>query len=261
VRARAAYLVTVIQRKESMFNVPPVVLATIAILVAVHAARMLLLTDEQDLRLLLTFGFIPARYDSEVAAAGGLPGGFGADLWTFFSYAFLHADLLHIGVNLAWLLPFGTALARRFGAWRYAVFMLAVSAAGAFAHLVSHPGALVPMIGASAAISGAMAAALRFIFQQGGPLGLWRADPSGEAYRVPAASLIDSLRDPRFLIFVGVWFGLNALFGLGSVPIGGEQGQEIAWQAHIGGFVAGFFLFNAFDPMGRPSGFDARPSG
>ncbi len=249
-----------IQRKEPMFNVPPAVLVTVAVLIAVHALRVLLLSDEQDLRLLLTFAFIPARYSTELAAAGGLPGGFGADLWTFFTYAFLHADVLHIGVNLAWLLPFGTALARRFGTWRYAAFMLVVSAAGAFAHLVSHPGAMVPMIGASAAISGAMAAALRFIFQHGGPLGLWRADPGGEAYRVPAASLIASLRDPRFLIFVGVWFGLNALFGLGSVPIGGEQGQEIAWQAHIGGFVAGFFLFSAFDPVGRRSGFDARPS-
>jgi membrane associated rhomboid family serine protease len=260
VNTLAAYLITVIQRKEPMLNVPPPVLATVGVLIAVHAVRMLLLSDEQDLQLLLTFAFIPARYGTYLAA-DGLPGGFGADLWTFFTYAFLHADLLHIGINLAWLLPFGTALARRFGTWRYTVFMLVVAAAGAFAHLISHPGALVPMIGASAAISGAMAAALRFIFQQGGPLGLWHADPSGDAYRVPATSLINTLRDPRFLIFVGVWFGLNALFGLGSVPIGGEQGQEIAWQAHIGGFVAGFFLFNAFDPVGGQSKFDPRPSG
>ena len=82
---------------------------------------------------------------------------------------------------------------------------------------------------------------------------MWRGGPGGDAYRVPAASLLATLRDPRFLIFVGVWFGLNALFGLGSVPIGGEQGQEIAWQAHIGGFVAGFFLFSAFDPVGGQS--------
>jgi membrane associated rhomboid family serine protease len=232
-----------------MFNVPAAVVATMAVLVAVHALRVLVLTDEQDFRFLLTFAFIPARYGTE-PIAGVLPGGFGAELWTFFTYAFLHADLLHIGLNLAWLLPFGTALARRFGTWRYVLFMLVVAAAGAFAHLLSHPGALVPMIGASAAISGAMAAALRFVFQQGGPLGLWRGDVDSNAYRVPAASLLQTLRDPRFLIFLGVWLGLNAAFGLGSVPIG-EQGQEIAWQAHIGGFLAGFFLFNAFDPIGR----------
>ena len=112
-----------------------------------------------------------------------MPGGFVADLWTFFTYAFLHADLMHLGLNLAWLLPFGTALARRFGAWRYILFMLVTSAAGALAHLVSHWGALEPMIGASAAISGAMAAAMRFVFQQGGPLAAFRGG-ADEAYRV-----------------------------------------------------------------------------
>jgi membrane associated rhomboid family serine protease len=231
-----------------MFNVPPVVLATVAVLLAIHALRMLVLTDTEDVQFLLTFAFIPARYETDLLVGGSFPGGFGADLWTFFTYAFLHADLLHIGLNLAWLLPFGSALARRFGTWRYIAFMLVVSAAGAFAHLISHPGAMVPMIGASAAISGAMAAALRFVFQAGGPLGLWRGQSNGNAYRVPAASLIATLRDPRFLVFLGAWLGLNLLVGLGSVSIG-EEGQQIAWQAHIGGFIAGLLLFNAFDPV------------
>ena len=44
-----------------------------------------------------------------------------------------------------------------------------------------------------------------------------------------------TLRDPRFLIFLGVWLGINMLFGLGTLPIAGE-GQDVAWQAHIGGF-------------------------
>jgi membrane associated rhomboid family serine protease len=240
-----------------MFNVPPAVVATVVVLVGVHALRMLVLTDEQDLQFLLAFAFIPARYSIDLRAVGSLPGGFGADLWTFFTYAFLHANLLHIAVNLAWLLPFGTALARRFGTWRYVAFMLVVAAAGAFAHLVSHLGAMVPMIGASAAISGAMAAALRFVFQHGGPLGLWRGDVNSEdAYRVPAASLTATLRDPRFLAFLGVWLGLNVLFGLGSVSIG-EEGQEVAWQAHIGGFLAGLLLFNVFDPVSRRGQFGA----
>ncbi|MDR3420154.1 MAG: rhomboid family intramembrane serine protease [Xanthobacteraceae bacterium] len=246
------------ERSEPIFNVPAAVVATVVALVGVHAFRMLMLTDEQDMKFLLAFAFIPARYDMDLVVGGSFPGGFGADLWTFFTYAFLHADLLHIGLNLAWLLPFGTALARRFGTWRYVAFMLVVAAAGAFAHLISHPGAMVPMIGASAAISGAMAAALRFVFQRGGPLGVWRGEANNEdAYRVPAASLMATLRDPRFLAFLGVWLGLNALFGIGSISIG-EPGQQIAWQAHIGGFLAGFFLFNAFDPVGRRGASDAR---
>ena len=150
-----------------MFNVPPVVVATVVVLVLVHALRMLFLTDAEDLRVLLTFAFISARYDIDLVAGGAFPGGFGADMWTFFSYAFLHADLLHIGVNVAWLLPFGTALARRFGAARYVAFMLVVAAAGAFAHLITHPGAMLPMIGASAAISGAMAGGVALCLSAG----------------------------------------------------------------------------------------------
>lgn len=245
--------------REPIFNVPVVVIATVVVLVLVHALRMFALTGEQDLQFLLTFAFIPARYGSELAA-GVLPGGFAAELWTFFTYAFLHADLMHLGLNLAWLLPFGTALARRFGAWRYILFMLVTSAAGALAHLVGHLGALEPMIGASAAISGAMAAAMRFVFQQSGPLAAFR-DGADEAYRVPAVPLGTTLRDPRFLLFLAVWLGLNALFGLGTVSFGEGAGQEIAWQAHVGGFFAGLFLFSAFDPIAPRTALDTEASG
>ena len=244
------------QRHEPIFNVPRVVVATVVVLLLVHALRVWVFTDEQDTQFLLTFAFIPARYGGNLGA-GAFPGGFGADLWTFFTYAFIHADLLHIGLNLAWLLPFGTALARRFGAVRYTAFMLVTSAAGALAYLVSNPEQMAPMIGASAAISGAMAAAMRFVFQQGGMLGL-----SGEAdaHRVPARPLIATLTDVRFLMFLVVWLGLNMLFGLGTVSIGGEDGQAIAWQAHIGGFFAGLILFNAFDPAVPQVEPDTEPS-
>ena len=120
------------QRHEPIFNVPPVVIATIAVLAVVHALRVLILTAAQDDQFLLTFAFIPARYAPPLAA-GSFPGGLGADVWTFFTYAFIQANLVHIGLNLAWLLPFGTAVARRFGAWRYVLFMLVTSATGALA--------------------------------------------------------------------------------------------------------------------------------
>ncbi len=243
---------------EPIFNIPPIVLATVGVLVLVHAFRMVVLSSAADDQFVKTFAFIPARYG---AASGTFPGGFGADLWTFFTYAFLHADLLHIGLNLAWLIPFGTALARRFGPWRYVLFMLVTSAAGAFAQLISTPQEVAPMIGASAAISGAMAAAMRFIFQQGGPLETWRDGAGeGEAYKVPAVPLLATFRDPRFLLFLGVWMGLNALFGIGVVSFGGEPGQQIAWQAHIGGFLAGLLLFTAFDPAAPRGELDTEPS-
>jgi membrane associated rhomboid family serine protease len=247
---------------EPIFNVPPVVVATVAVLVLIHAIRALALSDAADDRLVLTFAFIPARYSTDPLVSGLFPGGFGAELWTFFTYAFLHADLMHIGLNLAWLIPFGTALARRFGAWRYVAFMLVTAAAGALAQLLCTPGSQAPMIGASAAISGAMAAAMRFMFQRNGPLESWRhgGAPAAEAYRVPAAPLLTMLRDPRFLFFLAVWLGLNALFGVGTISFG-EEGQQIAWQAHIGGFFAGLLLFAAFDPWLPRAQLDAEASG
>jgi len=72
--------------------------------------------------------------------------------------------------------------------------------------------------------------------------------------------LLATLRNPRFLIFIGVWIALNGLFGFGSLPIAGGAGQEVAWQAHIGGFVAGLLLFNAFDPVAPQPGLDPRRS-
>ncbi len=243
------------QRHEPIFNVPPVVIATVAVLLLVHALRMWVFTEAQDTQFLLTFAFIPARYDAGLA--GSFPGGFGADLWTFFSYTFIHANLLHIGLNLAWLLPFGTALARRFGAVRYTAFMLVTSAAGALAYLVSNPEQMAPMIGASAAISGAMAAAMRFVFQQGGLLGL---SGDADAHRVPARPLLATLTDIRFLMFLVVWLGLNMLFGLGTVSIGGEEGEAIAWQAHIGGFFAGLDPVQRFRSGCSAGGHSNRPS-
>jgi membrane associated rhomboid family serine protease len=86
---------------------------------------------------------------------------------------------------------------------------------------------------------------MRFAFQSGGPLGLFRGDDD-HAYRVPAIPLTGVLRDPRVLLFLAVWFGINILFGLGSFPMTGNE-QPVAWQAHIGGFLAGLFLFSWFD--------------
>jgi membrane associated rhomboid family serine protease len=103
------------------------------------------------------------------------------------------------------------------------------------------------MVGASAAVSGCMAGAIRFAFQQGGPLAMFRSDDGG-AYRVPAAPLAVALRDPRILVFLLAWFGLNLVFGIGSLSLPGVA-QSIAWQAHIGGFIAGLVLFSLFDPV------------
>jgi membrane associated rhomboid family serine protease len=236
-----------------MFNVPAVVAATVAVLVFIEAIQAFILPEPADVALLAWFAFIPARYDSTPLVQGAYPGGIAADVWTFVTYALLHGNWLHLGLNSVWLLAFGTPVARRFGAARFLGLFAVAAAAGAIAHLVTHAGDPAPMVGASAAISGFMAAAIRFVFQPGGPLDLW----SGREripHLVPAAPLFAVLRDPRILAFLAIWFGLNLLFGIGSAAIlGGDQ--PIAWQAHVGGFLAGLLAFAAFDPIGSaPSG-------
>jgi membrane associated rhomboid family serine protease len=235
------------QPSEPILNVPPVIAALIAVFGLVHAGRALVLSPEQDIEFLLQFAFIPARYHPSVLPPGSFPGGAGADVWTFVTYAFIHGDLVHLTVNTIWLLPFGSAVARRFGVGRFLAFFAATAAAGAGVHLATHSREFLPMIGASAAISGCMAAAMRFVFQAGGPLGIFRGRDA-DAYRVPAARLGVALRDPRILAFLVVWFGLNALFGLGSTSMLGVD-QTVAWEAHIGGFFAGLLLFALFDPV------------
>ena len=235
-------------KREPLFNIPPVIVALLAVLALVHAVRMYVLTDEQSQLFLYTFAFIPSRYDTSAVLGGVLPGGFGAELWTFVTYALIHADWMHYGVNAVWLLPFGSAVARRFGPLRFLLFFAATAAAGAAMFLATHAGEEVPVIGASAAISGTMAAAMRFAFQRGGPLN-FRRNGDITDYYVPAIPLSGVLRDPRVLAFLVVWFGINILFGLSSLPIPGVgANQVVAWEAHIGGFLAGLLLFSWFDP-------------
>jgi membrane associated rhomboid family serine protease len=244
-----------VKSSEPIFNIPAVVIATIALLAIIHGARSQVLTPSEDLEVLLRFAFIPARFGTALTAQGDFPGGFGADAWTFVTYALLHSDWTHLGVNVIWLLPFGSAVARRFGAIRFVLLFIVTAAAGAAVHLATHRAQimmvnssdLVIMIGASGAVSGFMAAAIRFAFQRGGPLENWRtADP--ESYRMPAAPLLVALRNPRVFLFLAIWLVLNLVFGIGGSFIPGSQ-NEIAWQTHLGGFLAGLLLFPLFDPV------------
>jgi membrane associated rhomboid family serine protease len=238
------------QHREPIFNVPAPVVAIVVACVVVHLVRIYLLTEEQDFDFLVAFAFNPARYNDVLAARYHLSDWWAPDAWTFITYAFIHGDATHLIVNTVWLLPFGAAVARRFGTGRFLAFFAVTAAAGAVAHLVTHLDEPQWMIGASGSISGFMAAAARFAFQHGRPLSVFRVGED-ETYRVPAAPLLVALRDRRVVFFVGAWFVVNIVFGLGAVAVPGVE-QAIAWQAHIGGFVAGLILFPLFDPIAPP---------
>jgi len=232
--------------RERIFNIPGAVLALTALLLGIHLFQEFLLTMEQTNELLALFAFSPLRYAEIVPP--WLPHWWGPKIWTFVTYAFFHAGFNHLLFNLVWLLAFGPPIARRFGWGRFLVFCAATAAAGAAAHLAMHLGEPAPMIGASAAISGLMAAAMRFVFQRGGPLGLLGRGEEEESYHVPAAPLSTMLRDPRILAFLAVWFGVNIIFGIGAVSMPGTEGS-VAWEAHIGGFLTGLLAFSLFDPV------------
>lgn len=255
--------------REPLFNVPVVIVALISLMTLIHLWRETL-GDEADFRLIAAFAFVPARltaqFDTasvfaalvELAGQGAngasdanamhfLLGGGELKPWTFLTYAGLHADFAHIGLNCLWLLAFGSALARRFGPARFLGFFTMTAVAGAFAHWMVHPVGLAPVIGASAAVSGAMAGAVRFAFQPGGPLAR-RSPGSGMFAEPPALPLLQVFTNPRVWPFVAVWFTVNLVTGIGAIPLGLSE-SGIAWEAHIGGFVAGLVLFDLFDPV------------
>jgi len=251
--------------RERVFNIPPAVLLTAAALVAVHAVFELL-PNYVRAEVLLLFAFSPDRYHWSWLDFAPWYIGWGAAVWTFVTYAFLHGSLAHLMFNLVWLLAFGTPVARRFGPFRFAIFFLFAAIAGAVFHLAVHFNEGEPVIGASAAISGMMGAAIRFVFQRGGPLArlyqtsqvaALRGDEPG-TYQIPALPLREILRDPRVLVFLLMWFGFNFLFGKFSTELLG-MGQNIAWEAHIGGFLAGFLGFGLFDPVSAPPEQSERP--
>ena len=231
--------------REPFFTLPRSLTAVVVLLAAIHLARQFLSPDADELVLEL-FAFVPARYDPTLLAAP-FPGGFGAKVWTFATYALLHDDWAHIGFNVLWLLPFGSAVARRFGAIRFFGFLIVTAAAGALAHLITHNHDVAGMIGASASVSGTMGAATRFAFVQGSFL-TPRNGGADAAAKVPALPLLQSLRNGRVMTFVALWFATNLIFGIGYFNVGGSV-QTVAWQAHIGGFLAGLLLFSLFDPV------------
>ena len=140
-------LPTMPSERQAAINAPAVVVALLAVLVAIQAI-LSFLSDEAYTYAILLFSFLPARYDTHVVQPFAWPGGSAADIWTFVTYAFLHGDWIHLGVNGVWLLAFGSAVAWRFGTLRFLVFSAICAACGAALHLAFHWGEMMPVIGA-----------------------------------------------------------------------------------------------------------------
>ena len=219
------------RRREPMFNMPRVILGFIAICVGVHLLRLYVLDAEQDFWLIVRAAFIPIRYSGE----------FPLDIYAFTSpvtYSLLHGSIAHLAVNMIWLAAFGSPLANRIGPTRFILFWIVTSIAAAGLHYAIYTTSQGPLIGASGAISGMMGAAARFGF---------RIDRSAgrPAFDGPVLPISTVLSMRATVAFLAVWMVINVVTGLvGVVP--GEESQ-IAWEAHIGGFVVGFFFVSGFD--------------
>lgn len=219
--------------RQPFFRVPAVVVWLIAGFAAVQVARSLA-APAQDAAWIYDYAFIPARYSHAFLAAHGVgPESWWARAVPFVSYMAIHNDLMHLAINSLWLLAFGPVVARRFGTGLFLLFFCVCGAAGAATHLALNWGSPMPVIGASGAISGLMAAGLRL-------LPTLRPQP-GEVALMPVLSR-------QFLLFGMVWVGMNLIAGLTGIGVGGESGL-IAWQAHLGGFAAGVLLTGLFDRM------------
>ncbi len=225
--------------REPILNVPGVIVAVLVLLAAIHGG-LAMLSDTADEYVVWMLAFIPARYSG---FADQIPGGPLAAWTSFVTHQFVHGDITHLLINGAWLLVFGSAVARRIGSARFVLFGLICGIAGALLFGLIRWGEAVPMVGASGAISGMMAAGFRLLLP---------AIDSGEVHEmheapreVRLATLAECLRSRRVLFAVGAFVVVNFVIAFAAPML--TDGAGIAWEAHLGGFAAGFLLLGAFD--------------
>jgi membrane associated rhomboid family serine protease len=198
---------------ERAINLPPAVLWLIGINVAIQLLRSVL-SDDTDASLIQQFGLVPAAYtggSTDLLSQVAAP----------ITYQFLHGGWIHLLVNMVTLAAFGAPVERLLGSRRFILFYLSAGVVAGLVHVLLFSDSVDPVIGASGAISG--------IF--GGVLMLMRS--------------VGSLTS--ILPVAAIWIGLNVFFGIfGGTP--GAAGEQVAWVAHIGGFVYGLAAIRLFVP-------------
>lgn len=168
------------------------------------------------------FGFIPAV----VRDVNELP----ADLVyipetaSYITYAFLHADFMHLAGNMLFLWVFGDNVEDAMGHFRFLIFYLVCAAAGAFAHGFFDPASQAPLIGASGAAAGIVGAYLILHPK----VKVWVLAFGRIPLRLSA------------LWVLGAWIGFQ-IFSFVTMP-----DSVVSWAAHIGGFAAGALLVFVF---------------
>ena len=174
---------------------------------------MITLPDAMLERFVATYAVVPAWFS--------VP--------TLFTSQFLHAGWMHIIGNMLYLWIFGDNVEDRLGHFRYLLFYLGAGALAAILQVLFNPFSAVPMLGASGAIAGVMGAYFVLYPQS----------------RVLTAVFIviffDVIEIPA-VFFLGIWFLMQLLSGVGSLGVTNAASGGTAFWAHVGGFVAGVIV-------------------
>jgi membrane associated rhomboid family serine protease len=149
--------------------------------------------------------------------------------FNFLSSMFMHGSIAHIFGNMLFLFIFGDNVEDRIGHVRYAIFYVLCGIAAALGQIMMGTDSVIPMLGASGAISGVLAGYL-LLFPQ----------------RQVRAIIFNFVTTVPAIVAIGIWIVYQIV--LGYLAPAGEGG--VAYAAHIGGFVAGLVLIKIF-ALGR----------
>ena len=143
---------------------------------------------------------------------------------------FMHGGWMHIIGNMWFLWIFGNNVEDSMGSVRFAVFYVLCGLAAAAAQIVSEPGSVVPMVGASGAIGGVMGAYILLY-------------PRVRVHMLIILGFLVTTVGVPAVLMLGYWFVIQLLSGLSRA---GTGGGGVAFWAHIGGFLAGCVLIYVF---------------
>jgi membrane associated rhomboid family serine protease len=152
---------------------------------------------------------------------------------TLLSSMFMHGGWLHLGGNMLFLWIFGDNVEHAMGHLPFLAFYVAAGIAATFAHVLVQPDSLIPLVGASGAISGVLGAYLVMF----------------PANRVLVVIFFRVMWVPAVLV-IGLWAVLQFINGFGQIALT-EQTAGVAYLAHVGGFLAGVAVGLALRALGR----------
>ena len=202
------------------------------IVVFIH---QLTLSDRAATIFINTYGMVPAHLQMALA---GHRYTLEQAIIPLFTSMFIHGGFLHIIGNMWFLWIFGGQVEDRLGHFYYLVFYTICGLGSGVTQLAFDWGSKVPAIGASGAIAGVLGAYILFF-------------PSSRILTlIPLFIIWFTARIPA-VIFIGLWFILQFLSGIGS--LGAANAGGVAWWAHVGGFLLGLFIAKGKKPTRRPA--------